>query len=100
MDIINIHNIIFQLEKLKEDIPNYNINPNININEHNSLGDNISNKWDYNFSYLNTDKWGVPLSKPPLCINSKINEKVLDYINPNYTNLIEWDTSRKIFNKT
>jgi hypothetical protein len=34
------------------------------------IGDKIANDWDNEFTLLNTDKWTVPMPKPPVCINS------------------------------
>lgn len=33
-------------------------------------GEQIDNKWSNEFSILNTDKWTVPMARPPVCIDS------------------------------
>ena len=38
---------------------------------HKPLGESdgtVSNKFEYGYSYLNTDKWSVPMKRPPVCI--------------------------------
>lgn len=38
---------------------------------HKPLGESdgtVSNKFEYGYSYLNTDKWSVPMRRPPVCI--------------------------------
>lgn len=99
LKLLDISDIISNFEKLQEDIPKYNIDPNIDIEQYKPLGDGISNKWDYGYFYLNTDKWKVPMPRPPPCIQTKTPADVYPYINPNYINLKEWDSSGKIFNK-
>ena len=66
------------------------------------LGESISN-WDLKDDYviLNTDKWRVPMPKPPVCINNKPCK-----ICPSYTtglkglSVKEWDHSRTITSGT
>ena len=99
LKILDITEIISIFEKLREDIPDYNIDPNIDVGEYKPIGNGISDNWDYGYSYLNTDRWKVPISKPPLCIRTNVPSVVSGYTNPNYTALKEWDSSRKIFNK-
>ena len=33
-------------------------------------GEHIDNKWSNEFTILNTDKWTVPMARPPVCIDS------------------------------
>ena len=60
------------------------------------LGDQISNKWDNGYSILNTDKWKVPIARPPVCISNG-SCKVCPSNTIGYpVSLQEWDNSRYV----
>jgi len=97
--LLTITDLIISLEKLK-----LNYKPNNNddnkYNEYSDdfkipIGSRISNKWDNDYTLLNTDKWRVPMPRPPVCINNTPCK-----LCPNDSgyplNLKEWDNSRKI----
>ena len=65
---------------------------------YNSLGNSELNKWSDGYTMLNTDKWQVPTSRPPVCINTSPC-KVCPTIDDTYPVILgEWDNSRKISN--
>jgi len=60
------------------------------------LGDKISNQWDNDYTILNTNKWQVPMPRPPVCINTAPC-KVCPSDSSNYpVNLKQWDDSRYV----
>ena len=60
------------------------------------LGDKIANEWDNEYTILNTNKWQVPMPRPPVCINTTPC-KVCPSDASNYpVNLKQWDDSRYI----
>ena len=60
------------------------------------LGDKISNEWDNDYTILNTNKWQVPMPRPPVCINTAPC-KVCPTDSSNYpVNLKQWDDSRYV----
>jgi hypothetical protein len=60
------------------------------------LGDKISNEWDNEYTILNTNKWHVPMPRPPVCINT-MPCKVCPSESSNYpVNLKQWDDSRYV----
>ncbi len=60
------------------------------------LGDKISNEWDNDYTILNTNKWQVPMPRPPVCINTAPC-KVCPSDSSNYpVNLKQWDDSRYV----
>ena len=63
------------------------------------IGDKIANQWDNDFSILNTNKWTVPQSRPPVCISNNGPCKVCPTNTDGYpTSLKEWDNSRYVSN--
>ena len=63
------------------------------------IGDKIANNWDNDYTLLNTNRWTVPMPRPPVCINST---KPYD-VNPvesssNVVKLREWNNSLKVSN--
>lgn len=63
---------------------------------YNPLGDKIANDWDNQYTILNTNKWAVPMPRPPVCINTSPC-KVCPSDSSNYpVSLKEWDDSRYI----
>ncbi len=60
------------------------------------LGDKIANEWDNEYTILNTNKWQVPMPRPPVCINTTPC-KVCPSDSSNYpVNLKQWDDSRYV----
>jgi len=67
-------------------------------NYYEPIGDKIANEWDNEYTLLNTDKWQIPQSRPPVCISSS-SCKVCPTNTEGYPlNLKEWDDSRVISN--
>ncbi len=66
---------------------------------HDPLGkydDTFSNKFDHGFSYLDTDRWKVPVRRPPVCIADKPST-VHPVLTSGYPlDVKEWDTSRRV----
>lgn len=95
LKIINIHEMINSLEKLRDKIINYNIDNRLPNDFYKPIGEKISNDWSKsNYNILNTDKWKVPMKQPPVCINNnQCNVYPNEYLN--YTNLNRWD--EKVF---
>ena len=62
------------------------------------LGNSELSKWDNEYSILSTDKWQVPMPRPPVCINNSPC-KVCPSVADSYpVNLQDWDSSRKVSN--
>jgi hypothetical protein len=60
------------------------------------LGDKIANEWDNDYTILNTNKWQVPMPRPPVCVNTAPC-KVCPTDSSNYpVNLKQWDDSRYV----
>jgi hypothetical protein len=60
------------------------------------LGDKIANQWDNEYTILNTNKWAVPMPRPPVCINTSPC-KVCPSDSSNYpVSLKEWDDARYV----
>lgn len=56
----------------------------------------VSNNFEYGYAYLNTDKWTVPMYKPPVC-KTDDNCKVCESATSGYpVDVMEWNKSRKI----
>ena len=67
-------------------------------NYYEPIGDKIANEWNNEYTLLNTDKWQIPQSRPPVCISSG-SCKVCPTNTEGYPlNLKEWDDSRVISN--
>ena len=68
-------------------------------NMHKPLGEHtndFSNSFEYGYSYLNTNKWSVPINNPTAC-KTNDNCKVCASNTTGYpVNLKEWNSSRKI----
>jgi hypothetical protein len=60
------------------------------------IGDKIANDWDNEYAILNTNKWQVPMTRPPVCINTAPC-KVCPNDASNYNiDIKQWDESRTI----
>ena len=69
---------------------------NLKPEQHESLGGAIDTSWENAYAILNTDKWKVPESRPPLCIKNQ-DCKVCPEPTSGYPlSLKKWDDSRKI----
>ena len=63
---------------------------------YNPIGDKIANDWDNDYTILNTNKWQVPMTRPPVCINTTPC-KVCPSESSNYSvGLKQWDDSRTV----
>jgi hypothetical protein len=107
--ISTVDEIIVSLEKLKlsskskklknkiEDQSEYSYG-NLPPDFYNPLGNAEISKWDSGYTILNTDKWQVPMPRPPICINNSPC-KVCPNNDETYPiNLSEWNNSKKISN--
>ena len=120
--IFTIEDVITNLEKIKETtINNTQIkssrsesestrpddfsfyNPNLPADFYKPLGgDKELTMWSTDYTILNTDKWKVPMPKPPVCINNspcKVcpgddGSTAVDYP----ATLKDWDVARKVTN--
>ena len=66
---------------------------------HKPLGEftkDFNNKFEYGYAYLNTDKWSVPMYRPPVCKTDE-NCKVCSSATKGYpVDVKEWNNSTKI----
>lgn len=105
--LLTIDEVIASLEKLKKEGKG-KIKPSHSKSkddrEYNELpadllvpiGDKIANEWADEYSILSTDKWKVPMPRPPVCINNSPC-KVCPTDSSNYpVSLMRWDDSRKV----
>jgi hypothetical protein len=64
------------------------------------LGSNdqtVTNKWDHDYTYLDTEKWRVPMPKPPVCVNNSEKCAICPSTTTGYpTDLKEWNNSRYV----
>jgi hypothetical protein len=56
----------------------------------------LSNKFDHGFSYLDTDRWRLPMPRPPVCVTDNKCEVCPTPTTGYHTDLKEWDSSRYI----
>ena len=61
-----------------------------------SYDDTMTNKWNHGYTYLSTDKWSVPMVRPPVCINSSPCNVCPSNTSGYPVNLLDFDNSRKI----
>jgi hypothetical protein len=108
--VLSIDDIIISLEMLKNQGNKGNKKTIINVKDKNSdadynelpnefykpLGDRISNKWDDDYTLLSTNNWQVPMTRPPVCINTTPCTTCPVASSGNSTSLKEWDNSRNI----
>jgi len=109
--IMTIEEAISKLENLKlHSKPKAKLNKAKKESDYNELpsdfydplGDPQLSKWDTAFHMLNTNKWQVPMPRPPVCINTspcKVCPEV-DSTGSNSLRLTDWDNSRKVMNLT
>jgi hypothetical protein len=62
------------------------------------LNNSDLNKWDDGYTMLNTDKWQVPMPRPPVCINTSPCKVCPDTDDTYPVKLAHWDNSRKVSN--
>lgn len=60
------------------------------------LGDKIANEWDNEYTILNTNKWQVPMPRPPVCINTMPCKVCPSESSNNSVELKHWDDSRYV----
>lgn len=61
-----------------------------------SYDDTMTNKWNHGYTYLSTDKWSVPMVRPPVCINTTPCNVCPSNTSGYPVNLMDFDNSRKI----
>jgi len=105
--LLSIEEVINSLEMLKKEgksrgrvnegkVKNDNVYNELPSDFYTPLGDKISNEWDNDYTILNTNKWQVPMPRPPVCINTTPC-KVCPSDSSNYpVNLKQWDDSRYV----
>jgi hypothetical protein len=65
------------------------------------IGDKIANEWGNEYSILNTDKWQVPMPRPPVCISTTAPCPVCPSESSSSSiNLKEWDNARYVSQTT
>jgi hypothetical protein len=108
-NIMSVTDMISSLEQLKKtgktkppsktsDDRRYNELPN---DFYAPLGDKIANDWENEYTILNTNKWQVPVARPPVCINTtpcKVCPSDDSSESPYGVSLSAWDNSRVISN--
>jgi hypothetical protein len=63
------------------------------------IGEGLGKWSDNEYTILNTDKWRVPMPRPPVCISSSKPCEPCPLMTDGYPmNLKEWDNSRKVTN--
>ena len=60
------------------------------------IGDKIANDWENSYTILNTNKWQVPVIRPPVCINNTPCDVCPSQSSSSMVSLKEWDDSRYI----
>jgi len=60
------------------------------------IGDKIANEWDNEYTILNTNKWQVPMTRPPICINNTPCNVCPTDSSSSYINLKQWNDSRYV----
>ena len=60
------------------------------------IGKQVPNEWSNEYTILDTNKWQVPMARPPVCINTQPCKVCPTDISSNSVNLKEWDDSRYV----
>ena len=107
--LLSMEEVIDSLEKLKssskpKDVSKVTDKTDHKFNElpsefYSPMGDKIANDWDNQYTILNTNRWQVPMARPPLCINT--NPCKVCPTDTNYLPIVttkDWDESRKVTN--
>jgi len=71
---------------------------NVSSDLYKPLGNLEINKWDEGYNMLNTNKWQIPMPRPPVCINTTPCKVCPDTDDTYPLKLALWDNSRKISN--
>ena len=102
LGLIQLPETISKLEKLTKLKINNDISGKMTKDFYKPVGSDISNNWTSIYTVLDTDKWTVPIVRPPKCLHDTIKkEKIINNIHDNtFIPLDIWDDSRNIFNKT
>lgn len=101
--LLTMNDVITSLEQLKKDgVPKSKGKLNdfayseLPSEFYSPIGDKIANQWDNDYNILDTNRWQVPMQRPPVCINSEPCKICPLESAPGTTNLKSWDTSRKV----
>jgi hypothetical protein len=109
LNIFTLDEAIAKLEKLrgegikKKDINGSSTDPAYEESSlptafYQPLGDETLAKWDNEFALLNTNKWSVPMPRPPVCINTSPCKVCPASTSGNLATLKEWNSNRKVMN--
>ena len=60
------------------------------------IGQQVPNEWANEYAILNTNKWQVPMARPPVCINTQPCKVCPSEASTYSVNLKEWDDSRYV----
>jgi hypothetical protein len=71
---------------------------NVSSDLYKPLGNTEITKWDEGYNMLNTNKWQIPINRPPVCINTTPCKVCPDTEDTYPLKLALWDNSRKISN--
>jgi hypothetical protein len=80
-------------------LPNYNIPSELPQDFYKPIGEKIANDWSKDYTILDTNKWQVPMPRPPLCINNAPCTICPLETSGYSTNLQQWDESRYVLQK-
>jgi len=104
--LLSIDEVILSLEKLKatskvkpskSDTKSDHKYDELPSEFYSPMGGNIANNWDNQYTILDTNRWQVPMPRPPVCINTapcKVCPSESGYF-PVVTTK-DWDQSRKV----
>ena len=101
--LVDISDVISSLEQLKregkvkvkgqKEVKNDAVYNELDEELSKPIGGDISNKWESQYSILNTNKWKVPMARPPVCVNTNPCQ-VCPTTYSGYVDLASWDNSR------
>ena len=101
--LVDISDVISSLEQLKregkakvkgqKEVKNDAVYNELDEELSKPIGGDISNKWESQYSILNTSKWKVPMARPPVCVNTNPCQ-VCPTTYSGYVDLASWDNSR------
>ena len=105
--LLTMEEIISSLETIKKEgkprvrsvdgkIKNDNIYNELPSDFYSPLGDKIANEWDNEYTILNTNKWQVPMPRPPVCINTSPCKVCPSDSSSSHVNLKQWDDARYV----
>ena len=97
--IIGLEKLIVTTKaKLKKEPESEYIFGKVSSDLYKPLGNLEINKWDEGYNMLNTNKWQIPMPRPPVCINTTPCKVCPDTDDTYPLKLALWDNSRKISN--